>query len=127
MTTDADLLIADDQGVAAAFRAEGYEVVESADPGEAAHLLAVRGKGARIDLLVARTPYQEMALDRALNGILTAEDVIIHKLLAWRARDRDDVRSILLASAALDEAYIRGVAREWDVEDRWDQALLLRD
>lgn len=127
MTTDADLLIQPDVRVAEAFRSEGYEVIESADAGEEPHLLAVRGKGLRVDLLVARTPYQELALDRAVGNVLTAEDVIIHKLLAWRARDRDDIDSILLSGTELDEGYIRAVAREWEVEERWDESLLRRD
>lgn len=127
MTTDADLLIQSDEGVAEAFRSEGYDVIESADPGEPPHLLAVRGKGLRVDLLVARTPYQETALDRAVGNVLTAEDVVIHKLLAWRARDRNDIDSILLSDTPLDEGYIREVARDWEVEDRWDDALLRRD
>lgn len=35
MTTDADLLIETSDGVADAFRAEGFRVVESADPDDA--------------------------------------------------------------------------------------------
>ena len=127
MTTDADLLIESDEGVAEAFRAEGYEVIASVDAGEAPHLLAIRGQGIKVDLLVARTPYQEMALDRAVGNVLTAEDVIIHKLLAWRARDRDDIDQILVSDTPLDEDYIRTVATEWEVEDRWDEFALRRD
>lgn len=36
-----------------------------------------------------------MALERAVDHVLTAEDVIIHKLIAWRPRDRDDIAAIL--------------------------------
>lgn len=127
MTTDADLLIATDEGVADAFRDAGYEVVESADVGERPHLLAVRGRGVKIDLMVVRTPYQELALDRAVGGVLTAEDVIIHKLIAWRARDRDDIDWILASKEPLDEVYIRSHAADWEVEENWDAALLRRD
>lgn len=127
MTTDADLLISTDEGVAEAFRSEGYEVLESADVGEPPHLLAIRGRGVKIDLLVARTPYQELALTRAIGGVLTVEDVIIHKLIAWRARDRDDIDSILASDEAFDEAYIRLHAADWEVEERWNEALLRRD
>ena len=127
MTTDADLLIRSSEGVADAFRGEGYEVIESADVGESPHLLAVRGRGIRADLLVALTPYQHDALDRAVGNVLTAEDVIIHKLLAWRARDRDDIDSILASETPLDGDYVRRVASEWQVEDRWQESLLRRD
>ena len=126
-TTDADLLIGASEGVAEAFRDDGYEVIESTDVGEPPHLLAIRGQGIRVDLLVARTPYQEQALDRAVGRVLTAEDVIIHKLLAWRARDRNDVDEILASDTPLDVEFIRSVAREWEVEDRWDESLLRRD
>lgn len=127
MTTDADLLIDTHAGVAAAFRDEGYDVVESADMGEPPHLLAVRGRGVKVDLLVACTPYQDLALERAFGNVLTAEDVVIHKLLAWRARDRDDIGSILDSGVSLDEDYIRSVAAEWEVVDRWNEALLRRN
>ena len=50
------------------------------------------------------------------------EDVLIHKLLAWRPRDRDDVRSILSVGHALDERYIERWADDWQVIDRWRAA-----
>ncbi|MFP5326679.1 MAG: hypothetical protein ACLGHT_04255 [Acidimicrobiia bacterium] len=127
MTTDADLLIETSDGVADAFRAEGFRVVESADPDEPAHLLAIRGKGVRADLLVAQVEYQRIALSRAVGNVLSVEDVIVHKLIAWRARDRDDIASILRNDVSFDDGYIRDHAREWEVEDRWDEALLWRD
>jgi hypothetical protein len=47
--------------------------------------------------------------------------VIIHKLLAWRSRDVDDITDILSTDPQLDEAYIEHWAREWEVLDRWDE------
>ena len=44
--------------------------------------------------------YQRVALRRSVDHVLTAEDVIVHKLIAWRLRDRDDIRSILEAAGA---------------------------
>lgn len=46
----------------------------------------------------------------------------MHKLIAWRPRDRDDIASILEAGHVLDEQFIERWAGEWDVLDRWDQA-----
>jgi GAF domain-containing protein len=97
-----------------------------ADPGEEPHMLVVRGRGARIDVLLALIEYQRVALDRAVDNVLTVEDVIVHKLIAWRPRDRDDVASILRAGHALDEGYIELWAGEWDVRDRWEQARAAR-
>jgi len=85
-------------------------------------LLQVRGKGDRIDVLLANVSYQEEALRRALDHVITAEDVIVHKLIAWRPRDRDNIASILEAGRQLDDDYITRWAADWDVTDRWEQA-----
>ena len=74
-------------------------------------------------LTVAIVDYQSVALDRATDHVLTAEDVIVHKLIAWRPRDRNDIASILDTGIELDDEYIRHWASEWDVADRWEQAL----
>ena len=42
--------------------------------------------------------------------------------LAWRLRDRDDIRSILEAEVPLDASYIEEWASAWDVADRWVEA-----
>jgi hypothetical protein len=122
LTTDADFLADDVPGLADAFRAAGYAVTEIGDPGERPHLLAVRCRGDQIDVLFPVVEYQQTALDRAEDHVITAEDVIIHKLIAWRPRDRNDIASVLEAGIAVDEAYIRRWAEEWDVLDRWEQA-----
>lgn len=126
MTTDVDVLAEDVPGLAEAFEASGYDVTVLAEPGEAPHLVLVRGKGDRIDLLLPVVEYQELALDRAVDHVITVEDVIVHKLIAWRPRDRDDIASILEAGHILDEVYVEHWAREWDVLDRWKQALRAR-
>ncbi|MCC7076456.1 MAG: hypothetical protein IT198_04965 [Acidimicrobiia bacterium] len=46
----------------------------------------------------------------------------MHKLIAWRPRDRDDIASILDAGLALDVTYIEHWASEWEVLDRWRAA-----
>src|SRR6266542_2457824 len=45
-------------------------------------VLQVRGKGDRIDILFPETEYQELALTRSVEHVLTVEDVIVHKLIA---------------------------------------------
>ncbi len=45
----------------------------------------------------------------------------MHKLIAWRPRDRDDIASILSTGRSFDRAYIEHWAVEWDVLDRWEQ------
>jgi len=46
-------------------------------------------------------------------------DVLVHKLIAWRPRDRDDIRSILSTGLPIDDAYVGHWAREWGVGERW--------
>ena len=122
-TTDLDLLAGSLSGVADALRAQGYSVhsVSEPDTGEP-YALFVRGPGVAVDVLLAETDYQREAMARAVDGVITAEDVIVHKLLAWRPRDRDDIASIFATGTALDEQYIAAWADAWDVRERWDQA-----
>lgn len=122
MTTDVDFLVRSATGLAEALRAEGYEVREMAEPDAEPYALFVRGKGAKVDVLVAETAYQEAALDRAVDGALAPEDVIVDKLIAWRPRGRDDIASILRAGVALDEDYVLRWSEEWAVADRWETA-----
>jgi hypothetical protein len=63
--------------------------------------------------------YQRVALARVHDHVLAVEDVIIHKLIAWRPRDRDDVRSVLEAGVPLEHAYLDRWIAEWELEERW--------
>lgn len=45
--------------------------------------------------------------------------MIVHKLIAWRPRDRDDIRSILEAGVVLDADYLARWISEWELADRW--------
>ncbi|MCB1017710.1 MAG: hypothetical protein KDB10_21670 [Acidimicrobiales bacterium] len=119
VTTDVDFLARSLDGLAEALRADGYEVRAELDEAGEPYALFVRGRGRRFDVLLAETEYQRTALDRATTDAITVEDVIIHKLLAWRSRDIDDITDILTTDPALDEGYIDHWAHEWDVADRW--------
>lgn len=52
--------------------------------------------------------------------------MLIHKLIAWRPRDRNDIASILDGGPRLDEQYIEHWANEWEVLDRWTDAKAAR-
>jgi hypothetical protein len=123
VTTDVDVLAEAVPGLADAFSEEGYEVTVLGDAGEPPHLIVVRGRGDRIDILLPVVEYQLVALDRAADHVITVEDVLVHKLIAWRPRDRDDIASILEAGHAIDHGYVKRWASEWDVLDRWHDAL----
>lgn len=122
-TTDVDFLARSLDGLAEAMLADGFTVHSVAEPdsGEP-YAVFIRGKGLVVDVLLAETEYQRTAMDRAVDGVITAEDVIIHKLLAWRPRDRDDIASILGHGHQLDVDYIESWADAWEVRDRWEAA-----
>ena len=117
-----DFLVRSLKGVAEAFRADGYDVREMAEPGADPYVVFIRGRGAKVDALLVETPYQEEAHGRARDGLLTIEDVIVHKLIAWRAKDHDYIESILALRPELDEPYIERWADEWQVGPRWVEA-----
>ncbi len=72
--------------------------------------------GLRVDFIFSWTPYEQQALKRAktieIDGypvnFASPEDVIIHKILAGRPRDLEDVRTIL-RKQQIDVDYVR----EW--------------
>lgn len=117
-TDDIDFLVEWDEQLVPSLLAEGFDVRVAEDEGEV-QLLRIRRTDGAADLIVARTEYQDVALRRAVDHSLTVEDVIVHKLIAWRPRDRDDVASILSTGIAIDVDYVESWATQWDVLDRW--------
>jgi hypothetical protein len=77
--------------------------------------------GVRVDLIFSYTPYERAAISRSvvvpLAGIgvrfACAEDLIVHKMIAGRPRDLDDVRSVLLRNPMLDRNLVRTVLTEF--------------
>lgn len=73
--------------------------------------------GIRIDIIFSRSEYEQQALGRAVTiqvgstGVrfASAEDLLVHKIIAGRPRDIEDARSIMLRNPQLDMAY----ARRW--------------
>lgn len=118
-TADVDLLIEDSEGLVGALIDEGFDVQAFADEG-LVHLIRARRGDCIVDLMLPVTDYQEIALGRATQHVLTVEDVIIHKLIAGRPRDDADIASILTSGVRLNSKYIEHWANEWDVADRWN-------
>jgi len=78
--------------------------------------------GMRVDFIFSTTPYETEAVARAqrvpVGGALvpfaTAEDLVIHKLFAGRARDVEDVEGVVRRrGATLDWAYLERWAAEF--------------
>lgn len=118
-TTDVDTMATYHPDLVSALVGAGYALEVIADEGEPAHLIRCHRGAESIDILLPVVAYQLEALHRSIDHVLTVEDVIIHKLIAWRLRDRDDIRSILEADAALDQEYLERWITEWDLVERW--------
>lgn len=76
----------------------------------------------RVDFVFSTTPYEHQAIERAvrlpLDGVpvpvATAEDLIIHKLFAGRARDWDDALGVVRRTGpTLDWPYIEHWLRQF--------------
>ncbi|MCX6566113.1 MAG: nucleotidyl transferase AbiEii/AbiGii toxin family protein [Candidatus Aminicenantes bacterium] len=71
--------------------------------------------GIRIDFIFSFTPYERQAIEKAREvqfddvpvRFASLEDVVIHKAVAGRARDIEDIRSILRKNLGYDKEYIR--------------------
>ncbi len=74
-----------------------------------------------IDVQISKTDYQREVIDRAteVDGlrIATAEDLIIMKLIANRAKDRIDLEGLIVLPD-IDWQYVQKWASMWDVADR---------
>jgi hypothetical protein len=118
-TVDVDLLVQDVDAAATVLRSAGFDIREIADEEDRAYLLFARRGTEVVDVLLAETELQRIAMSRAVDGVVTPEDLIVLKLIAGRPRDIDDIRSIIAAGVSLDAAYIVRWANEWDVIDTW--------
>ena len=78
--------------------------------------------GIRVDFIFSFSPYERQAIERAkdirlgrsLVKFASLEDVVIHKVIAGRARDLEDIKSILLKNPKYDSDYIRKWLEEFD-------------
>ena len=78
--------------------------------------------GIPIDFIFSRSTYEVEALTRVRSvtvgsgkvAFASLEDLIIHKLIAGRPRDLEDVRTILLKNRTYDRAYVAKWLVEFD-------------
>lgn len=93
--------------------------------------------GIRIDLIFSWSPYERQAIERARRvrigqaqvRFAAPEDVIVHKIIAGRPRDLEDVRVLLLRVKDLDRAYVRSWLEQFQAAlderyvARWQEVL----
>lgn len=89
--------------------------------------------GIRVDFVFSTSTYEAAAMDRVRPAVVAGrtvayaspEDLIIHKLVAGRPRDLDDVRSVRLRTPVLDFVYIETWIAWFErnvglpLQDRW--------
>ncbi len=97
-------------------------------------VLPVEVEDVKADLIFGMLPYEREAIGRAVvrrvGGeavpFCTAEDLILHKIVSERERDRDDAREVLLVQRGrLDHAYLEPRVR--GLADLLDRPSLLDD
>jgi predicted nucleotidyltransferase len=79
--------------------------------------------GIRVDFIFSFSPYEKQAIKRARDVKLgrtsvkfaSLEDVVIHKIIAGRPRDIEDIKSILLKNPEHDSLYIEQWLKKFDV------------
>lgn len=80
------------------------------------------GSGIRVDLIFSSLSYERQALQRAkrvklgksLIRFASLEDVVIHKVIAGRPRDLEDIKGMLMKNPTYDRRYIRKWLKEFD-------------
>lgn len=78
--------------------------------------------GIRVDFIFSSSPYERQPIERGKDIKLgrttvrfaSLEDLVIHKVIAGRARDLEDVKSVLLKNPKFDSAYIMRCLKEFD-------------
>ncbi len=77
--------------------------------------------GVAVDIVFAGLPYEVTAIERAVPvevagynvRICTAEDLIVHKIISSRPRDREDIQGIVQRQGnGLDRSYLAPIIRE---------------
>jgi len=96
--------------------------------------LFLDGRAIDSDIFIAETPFQREVIERRIDAevegrtvkLVSAEDLILFKLVASRPRDLIDVQDILFTQGALDEPYLRRWAGPLGVEAKLDEVLAAR-
>jgi hypothetical protein len=96
-------------------------------------VLPLMVEGVSVDAIFGQLPYEKRAIDRArpvaFEGIemrvCSPEDLVVHKIISERAKDKDDARELIRArKAVLDRAYldpiVRGLSHDLGRPEIWN-------
>lgn len=128
----------------AAITDRGYSVPESYEHGwvdtvGGMPLVKVRlfldGRVVDADVFIAETDFQREVIERRVTAdvegrtvnLVSAEDLILFKLIAARPRDLLDIQDVLFTQGQLDEPYLRRWAGLLGVEPQLDEVLAARE
>ena len=84
------------------------------------------------DIFIALDEFQRQALVRARRieldegfqtHVLLPEDLLVYKLIAYRAKDRAGIERLLAVQQSLEWAYVRRWAEHYDLAVRWREVL----
>jgi predicted nucleotidyltransferase len=81
-----------------------------------------KNSGIRVDFIFSFSPYERQAIKRAKSVPLgktkirfaALEDVVVHKIIAGRPRDIEDIENILAKNPGYDSSYIEKWLAEFD-------------
>jgi len=93
--------------------------------------LFVEGNGIDVDVFLAESAFQESVVARRRQAIVdgnqvwlvSPEDLILLKLIAYRPRDIGDIGDVLFTQGQLDLTYLRDWAEQLGLLDRLELAL----
>ncbi|HEX5136424.1 MAG TPA: hypothetical protein VFY93_05600 [Planctomycetota bacterium] len=141
-TYDIDLQVAAGEAGAKAFarqaQQEGYSVDEPHLRGFVDHLqglaklamsIPAGDRWIPVDVFLCGSEYQREAFARRRKHdtdlgplwLISPEDLVLHKLISNRPRDRADIADLLLVAGPFDDAYLREWANRLGIADRLEQ------
>ena len=96
--------------------------------------LNLDGKAIDADLFLAETVFQQEVIARRVTcsvegqqvSLVTAEDLILFKLIASRPRDLIDAQDVLFTQGELDKAYMRRWSQELGIAKKLEEVLASR-
>ncbi|HEV7731153.1 MAG TPA: hypothetical protein VGR62_03280 [Candidatus Binatia bacterium] len=107
---------------------------EGDEPPDLLRLEQPAGTVRRLDIVVAKTPFEREAVTTALpfhlgetHPVVGPEHLVVYKLIAGRPHDLEDavevIRTRALDGHPIDDGFVRRWAAEWEVLDRLEDVL----